>query len=189
MAKPEDVTEEKIVTEEMQVTQSKLAMGFRLGIDPIGEEFYALTVFNCLFGGSPFSKLFTNVREKMSLAYYVYSSIDRMKSIMQISSGIEAGNYEKALEGIFGQLEEIKKGNFTDEDLEASKRYIATSYNASKDSLVALERNYLRQLACGKEEEIEEFLSNINKVGKGDVCAVARKVKTDTIYFLKGEAK
>ena len=146
-------------------------------------------MFNCLFGGSPFSKLFMNVREKMSLAYYVYSSLDRMKSIMQISSGIEAENYEKALEGIFGQLEEVKKGNFTEEDLEASKRYIATSFNASKDSLVALERNYLRQLVCGKEEEIEEFLDNINKVRKEDVCAVAQKVKLDTIYFLKGEGK
>ncbi|MBO5136117.1 MAG: insulinase family protein [Clostridia bacterium] len=189
LAKPEDIKTEKRVTEEMQVTQSKLAMGFRIGVDPIGEEIYALTVFNCLFGGSPFSKLFMNVREKMSLAYYVYSSLDRMKSIMQISSGIEAENYEKALEGIFGQLEEVKKGNFTEEDLEASKRYIATSFNASKDSLVALERNYIRQLVCGKEEEIEEFLDNINKVRKEDVCAVAHKIKLDTIYFLKGEGK
>ncbi len=189
IAKPEDIKEERRVTEEMQVTQSKLSMGFRAGIDPIGEEFYAFSVFNCLFGGSPFSKLFTNVREKMSLAYYVYSAIDRIKSFMHISSGIEADNYEKALEGIFGQLEEIKKGNFTDEDLEAAKRYIATSMNASKDSLVALERNYLRQLISGKEEEIEEYLKNINKVRKEDVCAVAEKVKLDTIYFLKGEAK
>lgn len=176
----------KRVTEPMQVSQSKLCMGFNCGVEPTSEEYYALMLFTCIYGGSPFSKLFNNVREKLSLAYYVFSAIDRQKGFMKISSGIEADKFEAAYAEIHVQLDKMKQGDFTDDEIISAKKYLATGMNSIKDSLAATENFYMSQLVLGCCETVDETLENINAVTREGVIEIANRVQEDTIYFLKG---
>jgi hypothetical protein len=110
----EDVT---YVKETAPVKQGKLVMGFRLGMKDRNDDYAAKRIMSDVFGGNPNSKLFKVVREEMSLCYYCSSRMLRAKGIMLVQSGIESFNEEKAKTAILDQLEEIKKGNFTEEDL------------------------------------------------------------------------
>ncbi len=186
LAEPEEGIEVKNVTEEMQVSQSKLAMGFNCGIKPVSKEYYALALFSCIYGGSPFSKLFNNVREKLSLAYYVFSAIDRNKSCMKINAGIEASKYSEAFEEIMLQLDLMKKGEFSDEEINSAKKYFKTQIGSVKDNLVATEDFYMSRGLLGYEESIDDFLENINAVTREDIVSAANTLQLDTVYFLKG---
>lgn len=176
----------KEVTEPMQVTQSKLCMGFNCGVEPNSEEYYGLMLFTCIYGGSPFSKLFNNVREKLSLAYYVFSATDRQKSCMKVSAGIEADKFGAAYNEIKAQLEKMKSGDFTDDEMASAKKYLATGMNSIKDSLAATENFYISQIVLGAAETVDEALEKINAVTREMVVDVANRIQEDTIYFLKG---
>lgn len=186
VAKIEENIEVKRVTEEMKVSQSKLCMGFNCGVDVKSKEYYALALFSCIFGGSPFSKLFNNVREKLSLAYYVFSAVERQKGCLKISAGIESSKLSAAYDEIFVQLEKMKNGDFTDEEILSAKKYMSTSLNSVNDSLAAAENFFLGQLMLGKNDSPKEFLENIEKVEKSEIMAAANAVQLDTVYFLKG---
>lgn len=175
------------VTEEMVVTQSKLCIGLSCNVDPNSAEYYALILYNCVFGGSPFSKLFNNVREKLSLAYFVSSRVDKMKSFMLISSGIETGNYQSAYDEIMAQMENMRSGNVTEEEITAAKKFLATSYNSMKDSQAAMEDYYMSQIVCRADDSLDEIIEKINNVTKAEMIAAGDKIKIDTIYFLRGK--
>ncbi len=175
------------VKEVMDVTQSKLCMGLSCNISYSDEDYYALILFNCVFGGSPFSKLFNNVREKLSLAYFVSSRIDKMKSFMLISSGIETKNYQAACDEIQAQMNNMQTGEITDSEIAAAKKTLATSYNSMKDSLAAMEDYYMSQLICGTDDTLDEIIEKIGRVTKEEIVAVGKKIKPDTIYFLCGK--
>jgi predicted Zn-dependent peptidase len=96
------------VVDRFDVNQGKLCLGFKTGISPESEEYYSLMMFSGILGGGPHSKLFQNVREKASLAYYAYSRLEKFKGIVMIGSGIEIENYDKAYEIIIDQIEDIK---------------------------------------------------------------------------------
>ena len=176
----------KSVTEEMPVSQSKLAMGFNCGIAPVSKEYYALALFSCLYGGGAISKLFNNVREKLSLAYYVFSMIDRNKGCMKINAGIEASKFDEAYDEIMLQLEKMKNGEFTDEEIDAAKKTFKTQSGTIKDSLAASEDFYMTRALLGYEETVDEFIEKINKVTREEIMAAANSVQLDTVYFLKG---
>lgn len=178
----------KRVTEEMPVTQSKLCMGYNCGTAPASAEFYDLMLMSCIFGGSPFSKLFNNVRERLSLAYYVFSAVDRQKGCMKISSGIEAVKFRAAYDEIEVQLKKMQTGDFTDEEMLSAKKYLATSFNSVKDSLAATESFYMGQVILDLDETVDEALERINAVTREGVVAAANKIQQDTVYFLKGAA-
>ncbi len=182
----EDNIEIKRVTEPMPVSQSKLCIGFNCGVEPTSEEYYDLMLFTCIYGGSPFSKLFNNVREKLSLAYYVFSATDRQKGCMKISSGIEADKLEAAYDEIMVQLDKMKKGEFTEDEIVSAKKYLATGMNSVKDSLAATENFYMSQIVLGCDETVDETLERVNKVSREGIVKVANKIQEDTIYFLKG---
>ncbi len=186
LAEFEENIEVKNVVEEMPVSQSKLAMGFNCGIKPVSKEYYALAVFSCIYGGSPFSKLFNNVREKLSLAYYVYSAVDRQKSCVKINAGIEASKYEEAYNEIMLQLDLMKKGEFTDEEIASAKKYFTTQTGSIKDSQGATEDFYMGRSLLGVEESVDEFLEKINAVTREEIISAANSLQLDTIYFLKG---
>ena len=177
------------ITEEISVVQSKLAMGFCCDVNPTTEEYYALMVGNCIFGGSPFSKLFNNVREKLSLAYYAAARTDRMKSVMMISSGIETKNYQAAYDEIMVQLEKMKKGEIEAEEINAAKKYLNTGLNSIKDSMRAIEDYYLSQAIMGQKQSLDELLECLEKVTIDRIKAVMQKIKLDTVYFLKGNVQ
>lgn len=123
------------VTEKMDVAQGKLVMGFRTGTATPDEEVPATRLMAALFGGTPNSKLFLNVREKLSLCYYCSASYNSMKGIMLVQSGVEVKNMERAKEEILRQLDEVKQGNFDESEVEAAKMSLCNSYRTLSDSL------------------------------------------------------
>ncbi len=182
----EDNIEIKNVTEDMPVSQSKLSMGFNCGIAPVSEDYYAMAVFSCIYGGSPFSKLFNNVREKLSLAYYVFSAFDRSKSFMKINAGIEASKFDEAYNEIMLQLDAMKNGDFTDDEVLSAKMYMKTQAGTIKDSLAATEDFYMGRGLLGYEESVDQFLEKLNEVTRERIIAAANSLQLDTVYFLKG---
>jgi len=178
----------KNVTEDADVVQSKLCMGMRCGTEPVGDEFYAITLASCIFGGSPFSKLFANVREKLSLAYYAVARYSRFKSVMMISSGIQTENFKAAYDEIMLQFKKMQDGEIDDFEIESAKKYLANAYNSLSDSLYGMEDYYLSQCIMGSTQSIEELLDGVLSVDKKRVCEVMKKVKPDTVYFLKGKS-
>lgn len=186
LATIEDGISVKNVVEEMPVSQSKLCMGFNCGISPKSDEYSAFLLFSCIYGGSPFSKLFNNVREKLSLAYYVFSKVNMHKGCMKISSGIEASKFDAAYDEIMAQLDKMKKGEFSDEEIASAKKYIETGMGSTKDSLHATEDFYMNRVILGSSESIDDVLVRINNVKRDEIIKVANTVQLDTIYLLKG---
>ena len=182
-----DVAEVKTIEEQMDITQGKLTLGFRTKTSPKDQDYYALAVYNGILGGGPHSKLFNNVREKQSLAYYAFSRIEKFKGLMIIGSGIEIENYQKALEEIKLQVEEIKKGNISDYEYEATINSAINGIRSLSDSAFQMEDYYLSQLVGGTEDNFESLIQKIQAVKKEDVVAVAQKIQLDTIYFLRSK--
>ncbi len=175
------------VTEHMNVTQGKLAMSFLTNTSPDSDDRYALSVLNSVFGAGAHSKLFNNVREKLSLAYYASSQLEKFKGMMIVNAGIEFENFQKAKDEILVQLEEIKKGNISDFEFDASIKTIVNAYNSYYDDQRALVSLHLSNSVAGTNTEISEYIENINRVTKDDVVRVARKLQLDTVYFLAGK--
>ncbi len=178
----------KIFTDKMDVTQSKLCITMFTGTDPFSPEYYASLVFNCIYGGSPFSKLFNNVREKLSLAYYVSSRLDKLKGCMLISSGIENDKFSDAYNEIMLWLDKMKAGEFSDEEILSAKKYLETNLNSIADSLRASEDYLISALSDSRQpESIESLVSNLNKVTRDEIIKIANKVQPDTVYLLTGK--
>lgn len=179
------VNETNYVTEPMNVAQSKLNIGYRLGA-PARDDFYALRMFNVIFGASPTSKLFMNVREKLSLCYYCASAIDALKNVMFVYSGIETENYEKARDEIFYQLELMKKGEFSEEEFENARAYLVDSLVQASDSLNAQITLRVSANVQGHNMTPAQQIEEINKVTPERVVKVANGIVADTVYLLKG---
>lgn len=180
----------RIVEEEMDVTQGKLALGFRTGgIVVWDQEYPALLLLNTLYGGSAISKLFLNVREKLSLCYYASSGMDRMKGVLWVSSGIEFENYERAKEEILAQLKAISVGRIEPWEMEGARLSLRTARLSCLDSQSRLEEFWLSQAAADQDETPEEQYRRLEAVTAEDVSMVARRVLLDTVYFLKGRER
>ena len=178
----------RLVTEAMDVTQGKLALGFRTGGACVWEEDYpALLVFNALYGGTPTSKLFLNVREKLSLCYFASSSLEKFKGIIVVSSGIEFANYEKAKAEILVQLDNCRTGAFEDWELEGARRAVVSAMRTAMDAQGRLEDYWLGQAVAGLAEPPKDLVDRVEAVTRDQVVAVAKKMELDTIYFLKGK--
>ncbi len=175
---------EKIVEEKMDVAQGKLVIGMDLKLEDDKGK-YAAQVYNTILGGSASSKLFQNVREKASLAYTVSSNYMKLKSNIFIRAGIEIENYEKALEIIKKQLEDMKNGDFSDEDIALAKRtIIATINNIQEEQDIELSYYYGQELS-DRTMTIEEYKKNIEQISREDINTVANSLNINTIYFLR----
>lgn len=173
----------------LDVSQSKLVMGFRTQAALEDKEVMAVRIAVSLFGATPRSKLFLNVREKLSLCYYCSAKYDRNKGIMLVQSGVEKKNIEKAKKEILNQLDEVKKGNFTDEELDETKRSLANSYRTIGDFLSGLENFYLSQVFDSEFLPTESFIEKMYKVSKEEVINAANLINLDTVYVLAGNDK
>jgi len=174
----------QIINESMDVTQGKLI----IGLDVFSKEKdvdYITMVYNGILGVGANSKLFQNVREKASLAYTCGSNFVKRKHIILIRAGIEIKNYEKAVNIINEQLQDIQKGNFTQEDLENTKNLIYATINNIEEEQDTEISYYFGQELAEKNITTEEYKEKIKKVTKQDVIEVAKTIKTNTIYFLK----
>ncbi len=172
------------VQESMDVTQGKLIIGMDLDIDDDNLRFDVM-IYNSIFGGSANSKLFQNVREKASLAYTASSSYYRFKNNIFINCGIEIKNYEKALEIIKQQIEDMKKGDFTDEEVENAKKGIIASIKTIDDEQDTEITYFFGQELSKSKCNIEQYMQRISEVTKDKVVDVANKVSVNTVYFLK----
>ncbi|MDR7072208.1 putative Zn-dependent peptidase [Fictibacillus barbaricus] len=180
------ISKVKEIFEEQDVQQGKLHMGYRTYTTYSDNDYFALQVFNGVFGGFSHSKLFMNVREKASLAYYAASRFESHKGAIFVMSGIETANYEKAVKIIKEQLEEIKNGNITDGELDQTKAMINNQVLETIDSTIGLSEVLYHNVVAGTNRTIEEWIDGIKKVTKEDVVEVSKKVTLDTIFFLKG---
>ena len=168
----------------MDVTQGKLVLGLDVDLD--NEELkYDTMVYNSLLGGSANSKMFQNVREKAHLAYSASSSYLRNKNNIFARCGIEISNYEKALELIRKQIEDMKAGDFTEEEVENIKKGILAAIKLIDDEQDTQITYCFGQELSKNEVDLENYMKKIQKVTKQDVINIANKVKINTIYFLR----
>lgn len=179
--------EVRSVTEVMDVTQGKLVLGFRLGECMEEPDYAAIYVFNSVFGGGTTSKLFANVRERLQLCYYASSLVDVQKGLLLVASGIEFTSFEAARDEILAQLEAIRRGEISDEELHAAKAAVVSDMEASMDSPGELEGFYLANALSGLEISPPELAELAGNVTVEQVQAIARSVECDLIYFLRGE--
>ena len=181
------VPEPQIMEDRMDVTQGKLALGFRTGgITCWEEEYPALVLCNAIFGATPLSKLFLNVREKRSLCYYASSTLEKMKGLLLVSSGIEFDQYQQAKDEILAQLEAVRRGEIEDWELEGARRTLIGGHLSTLDDQSRLEEFWLGQAAAGLETGVEELAESFRAVTREQVAAAARKLELDTVYFLNG---
>ena len=175
--------EVRTITEELDVTQGKLCMGFTCG----SSDHTALLLGNTLFGGSSNSKLFLNVREKLSLCYYASSAYHRQKGLITGSSGIEFADYPRAYDAIRGQLEAVQKGRLEDWEMGGARSTLLNAYASMGDSQGKLENFYLGQAATGQTESPEDLAAQLRDVTDERVFRAMETVGLDTVYFLKGK--
>jgi len=179
------VKEVRRVDESMNVNQGKLCMGFRTNVSPSSPDYYPLVVYNGILGGDVHSKLFQNVREKASLAYYAQSVLEKYKGLMVIMSGIEQENRDKAEKIILRQFEDMREGNITREEIDATKKSLRTGIKTMQDSQGAIVDFFLSQHLSQDGEDFESMAEKLEAVTIDDVVRVAGKIQLDTIYFLK----
>ena len=173
---------EKIET--MDVMQGKLVVGLDVNSQNEDEK-YNVMIYNTILGGSANSKIFQNVREKANLAYEAGSRYFKYKDNIFVICGIEISNYEKALNLIKKQLEDMKNGDFTEEEVENAKKAIISSIKTIDDEQDTSITYYFGQEMSGNQKSVEEYIERIGKVTKEDIIQVANKVETNTIYFLR----
>lgn len=178
--------EPRFLEEKMDVTQAKLVMGFRLGEWMEEPNKPALSVFGALYGNGATSKLFLNVREKMQLCYYVYASHDVHKGIMTVSAGIDTERFEDAKNEILLQLEKIKNGEFTAEELATAKALVKSDLKALRDSQDEIITFCLGNTLDGTELTTDEYSELTDEVTREDIAALAESIEPDMIYLLKG---
>ncbi len=179
---------QEVVEESQQTTQSVLSYGLRIN-NPNSNDFYKLSVYNALLGGTPSSKLFQNFREKESLAYTVRSRYYRFKDIIIIYAGIQKENYEKAKLVLENEINKIKDGEISDEEFEASKKSIISDLKEWNDSKIALSKMFISNLFSIKNDSLtlEQMVDKFEKVTKQDIIDMASKITIEKIYFLGGE--
>ena len=175
--------EEKNIVEKMKVTQGKLVLGYDVDVDLI-RDFYKMTVYNTMLGASANSKLFQNVREAESLAYTIRSMYLKHKGVMFITAGIELSKYEKALELTKKQVEDMRLGNFSDEDLADAKTFLANAYRTFEDDQVSQIEMSVGNFVLGLNEDVQTMIDEFNNVTREDVIEVANKVNLTTLYYL-----
>lgn len=179
--------ETKTGFDSMAVNQGKLTLGLRSDISIGNDDVYAALVFNDIFGGSPASKLFRNVREKLSLCYSCGSSYDFTKGVIFVRSGIANENYDRALDEILRQLEDIKKGKISEFEFESAKKALVSSYRQVTDSAYATESFFRTRILCGCTDGIEETARKIEQVTLSDVVEAARHFGAEAVGFVRGE--
>ncbi len=194
--KPASMPKEKIferhgdvrrVTENMDVVQGKLCMGFRTGTPSDDGDYIPLTVMNSIFGGGAHSKLFNNVREKLSLCYYASSSIVRSKGLMFVNAGIEFSNFDKAYNEILVQLDAVKNGDISEFEFESSVNALINQLESYNDDQNAMQIFCMGEKISGTNYSIDDMKEMIRRVTIEDVKRAAAKTELDTVYFLAGK--
>ena len=180
-----EVEKVKEVKENMDIAQGKLVMGYRCNVDYLDEEkYYSLLLGSRILGGGADSKLFINVREKESLCYTIYSTIQKSKSTMMVCSGIEAQNYEKTVNLVKEQVQKLKDGDITESEISNAKIAFINSLNSLNDEIGRISDFYFSQSISKNKSDLDQIKNMINKSTKEDIVEAVKNIELDTIYFL-----
>ncbi len=193
--KPDEIKTNKIsksnnvknIKDSLDVTQGKLSIGFTTGINASDKDFPALVVANSIFGAGTHSKLFNNVREKLSLAYYASSSLNKFKGLMFVDAGIEFSNFNKAYKETIAQLNALKNGEISDEEISSSKNAIINSLNTYYDDQRYMQMYAIDCIYLGINCDIEKYKKDILAITIEDVMRVVPDICENTVYFLAGK--
>ena len=180
-----EVEKVKELDETMQLTQGKLVMGFRTDISSLTQDNLSLRMMCDIFGGSPYSKLFTVVREKMSLCYYCAARLQSQKGFICVDSGVDSENIIATKQGILDQLKAIQNGEFDDAIIEASRMSLADGARSVTDSAESIETWYLARLFDKNQITPNQFIENLSSITKEDIIDAAKGVVLDTVYTLR----
>lgn len=185
-----DVSKEEYICEEMPIKQGKLVMGLRTGMKNEDDNAVPMRIAVDIFGGGTYSKLFSVVREKMSLCYYCSAALFSSKGVVMVQSGIEDINEEKAKSEILNQLSLVAQGDFSDDDFSSSIKSITDSIISNNDTPESICAWYASQLLRDKLKTPEEYVEEIRSVERRQVVEAAKTIKLDTVFMLKsnGEA-
>ena len=170
------------------VDQAKLNLGYRFPATYGNVNYYTLVVFNMMFGGDPSSVLFSEVREKQSLAYSIHSQIDGKNGYLFVLSGVSVDKYQVAKQTILDEFDKFKNGNFSEEKLALAKKVIASQRYESMDRPKSIIEIMHNQLLLDYPQSNEQYIDAINKVTKEDIIELVNQAQLDTIYVLtKGD--
>lgn len=175
------------VSETMDISQAKMLMGFRTDCSAGDEDTFAMRLMNVILGSGTRSKFFLNIREKQSLCYYCFSRYNRFKGILTVESGVENSNTQRTVDAVLHELEEVKKGNFTDEDLSLAKLSVSSDFLSLCDTVTGNEEWFVSQIADREFLTVEETTEKFRNVTKEDVIRCANKLTLDTVYILSGK--
>lgn len=173
-------------SESMNVSQTRIAMGYTAGTVLSDKDNFAMALANDVFGGSSVSKLFMNVREKKSLCYYCYSAYRNDRGTICVECGVSPENCDAAIDEISHQLCELQAGNISDAEIETSKRAIISGLVQQKDNPMVMSAFTLRRLLAGIEQTAEDCIEIIKSVTREEIIAAAQKINLDTIFVLEG---
>lgn len=176
----------RVVKESQDVKQGKLNIGYRTQTFYGDEDYFALQLFNGIFGGFPHSKLFMNVREKASLAYYATSRLESHKGLLMVMSGIDINNYDQAVQIINEQMNAMQNGDFSDEEMTQTKAVIKNQTLETIDVARGVVEIFYHNVITQKNITLTDWLNEISRVSREDIIRVAKKITPDTIYFLTG---
>ena len=179
--------EPREIIESADTTQGRLVLGYYSGVTWRDSDYYATLLCNEILGSSPISKLMMNVRESLSLCYECSSVYNSARGAIIVTTGIDTENYELARGAIEAQLDDIREGKVSEQELFAAKKSIYNIYNAVSDSPNAIERFYLGRIINGIDASVTDFLEKIDALSLDDVMRAAKGLKLHTVYFLKGE--
>lgn len=174
------------INEVQDVKQGKLNIGFRTNVVYGDEDYFALQVLNGIYGGFSHSKLFINVREKASLAYYAASRLESHKGLMMVMSGIDHKNYDQAVNIINEQMNAMKNGDFTDQELSQTKAVIKNQLLETIDTARGIVEVLYHNVISHQNISLDYWLERMDKASKEEIVKVAEKIHLDTIYFLTG---
>lgn len=182
-----DAYDKNLITEKQAVKQGKLVIGYRAGMSYDRDNYPAVKLMTMIFGGGTFSKLFTNVREKMSLCYYCSARLIDQKGLIVVESGVETKNAQKALVAIRNELSALQKGNFTKEDLESAKLSLCDALKGVYDSSQGINSWLLSYSLNSVFYTPEELAELIKKVSFEEIVVAANMIDEDTVYILEAE--
>ncbi|SDC67392.1 EF-P 5-aminopentanol modification-associated protein YfmF [Shouchella lonarensis] len=183
------VIEEKVVCDKKNMKQGQLHLGYRTYTTFVDNDCEAMRVADCIFGGSPLSKLFINVRQKESLAYYVGSILERHKGVLMVMAGIEFDKYDQVVYIIKEQVAAMKRGDFTEQDIEQAKGVLLNQLWQSVDTALGFVDLFCSDMSVNGHISLLDCAETIKNVTKEDIVRAANKWELDTIYFLTREGE
>lgn len=172
------------VTDREDITQGKLCIGLNSSVGTSLRERVAMSMATDLLGGGTYSKLFAVVREKLHLCYYCAARMDRQKGYMIIDSGVDVSNAIKAKDEILNQLAELQAGNFTDDDMTASRKASRNAVRTAQDTASVMDRWYASRFLDEELISPEEYGQMIDQITREDVLEMAGRIKPHTIYYM-----